>query len=191
MLTPAAAINPNEPDEPVPVLGGGGASGKKNKKKNKSKSKLDASHLLGFSVAAADRPNAGELDFGQWEHNFLKKYKRESSTTYYSEDWKRKLLLLQRWNFYDEKRFKNVPTFQRLLHNYYYYKNINSDENGGSYQKWKDEIQATMFELWSFDSQFFRLEFAYLVNELAEFLIQLSWYFPIEYNQDPGYSFLL
>ena len=66
LLTPAAAINPNEPDEPVPVLGGGGASGKKNKKKNKSKSKLDASHLLGFSVAAADRPNAGELDFGQW-----------------------------------------------------------------------------------------------------------------------------
>ena len=79
LLTPAAAINPNEPDEPVPVLGGGGASGKKNKKKNKSKSKLDASHLLGFSVAAADRPNAGELDFGQWEHNFWKNT-RESST---------------------------------------------------------------------------------------------------------------
>ena len=66
LLTPAAAINPNDPnDEPVPVLGGGGAGGKKNKKKNKSKSKLDASHLLGFSVAAADRPNAGELDLPQ------------------------------------------------------------------------------------------------------------------------------
>ena len=73
LLTPAAAINPNEPEEVVPVLGGqglgsgpGGAS-KKNKKKNKSKSKLDASHLLGFSVASADRPNAGELDLPQWE----------------------------------------------------------------------------------------------------------------------------
>ena len=67
LLTPAAAINPNEPDEFVPVLGGGGAAagGKKNKKKSKSKSKLDASHLLGFSVASADRPNAGELDYAQ------------------------------------------------------------------------------------------------------------------------------
>jgi len=69
LLTPAAAINPNNDDEVVPVLGGGnsggGAISKKNKKKNKSKSKLDASHLLGFSVASADRHNAGELDFGQ------------------------------------------------------------------------------------------------------------------------------
>ena len=67
LLKPAAAINPNEPEEFVPVVGGGGAGGggKKNKKKNKSKSKLDASHLLGFSVAAADRPNAGELDLPQ------------------------------------------------------------------------------------------------------------------------------
>ena len=68
LLKPAAAINPNEPEDFVPVLGGGalgGAAGKKNKKKNKSKSKLDASHLLGFSVAAADRPNAGELDLPQ------------------------------------------------------------------------------------------------------------------------------
>merc|ERR1712223_1065803 len=64
LLTPAAAINPNEPDEFVPVLGGGGAGGgKKNKKKNKSKSKLDASHLLGFSVSSSERPNAGELDY--------------------------------------------------------------------------------------------------------------------------------
>lgn len=69
---PAAAINPNEPDEAVPVVGGGisganagGGGGRRNKKKNKSKSKLDASHLLGFSVAAADRPNAGELDLPQ------------------------------------------------------------------------------------------------------------------------------
>jgi PERQ amino acid-rich with GYF domain-containing protein len=76
LLTPAAAINPNEADELGPVVGGtvassvplgGGAGGanKKNKKKNKSKSKLDASHLLGFSVASADRPNAGELDLPQ------------------------------------------------------------------------------------------------------------------------------
>jgi PERQ amino acid-rich with GYF domain-containing protein len=71
LLTPAAAINPNEPDEAVPVPGGGlvatggGGGGRKNKKKNKSKSKLDASHLLGFSVAAADRPNAGEIDLPQ------------------------------------------------------------------------------------------------------------------------------
>ena len=73
LLTPAAAINPNEPEDTVPVLGGGvsggsqglGAGGRKNKKKNKSKSKLDASHLLGFSVSASDRPNAGELDFAQ------------------------------------------------------------------------------------------------------------------------------
>merc|ERR1719479_780420 len=64
LLTPAAAINPNEPDEFVPVLGGVGAGGgKKNKKKNKSKSKLDASHLLGFSVSSSERPNAGELDY--------------------------------------------------------------------------------------------------------------------------------
>lgn len=66
LLMPAVAINPNEPDEVVPVLGGGGNhAAKKNKKKSKSKSKLDASHLLGFSVAAADRPNAGELDLPQ------------------------------------------------------------------------------------------------------------------------------
>ena len=64
LLTPAAAINPNEPDEFVPVLGGGGG-GKKSKKKTKSKSRLDASHLLGFSVAASDRPNAGEFDYAQ------------------------------------------------------------------------------------------------------------------------------
>ena len=76
MLTPAAAINPNIEDEYVPVLGGGltggtgsgagaNAGNKRNKKKNKSKSKLDASHLLGFSVASADRHNAGELDLPQ------------------------------------------------------------------------------------------------------------------------------
>merc|ERR1712004_83020 len=69
LLTPAAAINPNIDDEVVPVVGGGqttgsgGAGKNRNKKKNKSKSKLDASHLLGFSVASADRHNAGELDF--------------------------------------------------------------------------------------------------------------------------------
>lgn len=71
MLTPAAAINPNEPDQDVPVVGGMMAAGgnnqgnRRNKKKNKSKSKLDASHLLGFSVSASDRPNAGELDLPQ------------------------------------------------------------------------------------------------------------------------------
>jgi len=71
LLTPAAAINPNNDDEVVPVVGGGlagnaSAAGKnRNKKKNKSKSKLDASHLLGFSVASGDRHNAGELDLPQ------------------------------------------------------------------------------------------------------------------------------
>merc|ERR1711874_884392 len=74
LLTPAAAINPNIDDEVVPVVGGGltgsgagsaGAGARRNKKKNKSKSKLDASHLLGFSVASADRHNAGELDLPQ------------------------------------------------------------------------------------------------------------------------------
>jgi len=74
LLTPAAAINPNIDDGVVPVVGGGltgsgaglaGAGARRNKKKNKSKSKLDASHLLGFSVASADRHNAGELDLPQ------------------------------------------------------------------------------------------------------------------------------
>jgi len=67
LLTPAAAINPNNDDEVVPVVGGNAsAAGKsRNKKKNKSKSKLDASHLLGFSVASGDRHNAGELDLPQ------------------------------------------------------------------------------------------------------------------------------
>ena len=71
LLTPAAAINPNDPNDEVAnsaPMGGnaaGGAAKSKNKKKNKSKSKLDASHLLGFSVASADRPNAGELDLPQ------------------------------------------------------------------------------------------------------------------------------
>jgi hypothetical protein len=69
LLTPAAAINPNDPDfgemglgagiSPGGVKPGGGNRSKKKGGKNKSK---DVSHLLAFSVASSDRVNAGELD---------------------------------------------------------------------------------------------------------------------------------
>ena len=70
LLTPAAAINPNDPDFiDGPIGAGSGASpggskssGNRSKKKGaKSKSK-DVSHLLAFSVAPSERVNAGELD---------------------------------------------------------------------------------------------------------------------------------
>ena len=69
LLTPAAAINPNDPDFLDGPLGGMGASpggsksaaNRSKKKGGKSKSK-DVSHLLAFSVAPSERVNAGELD---------------------------------------------------------------------------------------------------------------------------------
>ena len=66
LLTPAVAINPNEPDfadGPIGASPGGVKSGSRSKKKGgKNKSSKDVSHLLGFSVSASDRVNAGELD---------------------------------------------------------------------------------------------------------------------------------
>ena len=75
LLTPALAINPNQPEESVVAslsgvsghsgaqsasTGGSGKSARGNKK-GRGKAKQDASHLLAFSVAS-DRVNAGELD---------------------------------------------------------------------------------------------------------------------------------
>ena len=79
LLTPAAAINPNDDFEGIgsgangqgggfQQVGPGGRSaqgqgGKNAKKKGKKDKKTaDASHLLGFSVSS-NRVNAGELDF--------------------------------------------------------------------------------------------------------------------------------
>ncbi len=65
LLTPAAAINPNEPDfsdGPIGASLGGAKSGNRTKKKGGKNKSKDVSHLLAFSVASSDRVNAGELD---------------------------------------------------------------------------------------------------------------------------------
>merc|ERR1712029_167444 len=81
LLPPAHAINPNAPDDAfAAVFGGhvgsgngghgnaGGNAGKGKGKKGKHQGgtkKMDASFLLGFSVASSDRVNAGDIDLPQ------------------------------------------------------------------------------------------------------------------------------
>jgi hypothetical protein len=77
LLTPAAAINPNDDDVSPSQAGGGGNAGSRNagggggnaknrKKGKKDKSRgQDANHLLGFNVTAGERVNAGEFDLPQ------------------------------------------------------------------------------------------------------------------------------
>lgn len=65
LLTPAAAINPNDPDfvdGPIGASPGGAKAGSRSKKKGGKNKSKDVSHLLAFSVSASDRVNAGELD---------------------------------------------------------------------------------------------------------------------------------
>lgn len=65
LLTPAAAINPNDPSDEWNQGGGGGGHGGAGKSRRKGKAstkKMDASHLLGFSVSSSDRINAGDID---------------------------------------------------------------------------------------------------------------------------------
>ena len=66
LLTPAAAINPNEPDFADGPIGaspsGVKSAGSKSKKKGGKNKSKDVSHLLAFSVSSSERVNAGELD---------------------------------------------------------------------------------------------------------------------------------
>ena len=63
LLTPAQAINPQTDEFGFQSVQANG--GKKRKGKGGGNKKMDASHLLGFSVSSSDRVNAGDIDHPQ------------------------------------------------------------------------------------------------------------------------------